>query len=449
MNTLALTDELWAELRAALTLDVETAGIIIARPSVASSLTLLARQIVWVPDEHYRRRERAALEIDSSGYVPALKRAADDSALALFFHTHPGGSPNPSAYDDAVDAQLEEPFRLRTRQSIYGSLILAGSESAPRFSGRLIRNGSASQLERVRVVGRKLQLLTLDESTIDNALFDRQIRAFGVQGQRALSQLRVGIVGAGGTGSAVFEQIVRLGVGDVAVFDDDLVTSTNLTRIHESGQADIDAPKVNVADRSASRIGLGTRVTAIPHRITELESAKALRDCDVVFGCTDDNRGRAILSRLAYWYLIPVIDSAFVVDTADGAVRGLFGRVTPVFPGAACLFCRGRIDQTQLMSEGLHADERDRLAAEGYVPGLADPDPSVGVYTTLIASLAVSELLDWLFGFSAEPPTEILVRLHDRAISRIFAAPQTDHYCADLSVWGRGDSDPFLEQVWP
>jgi hypothetical protein len=49
-----------------------------------------------------------------------------------------------------------------------------------------------------------------------------------------------------------------------------------------------------------------------------------LTHCDVVLGCADDNRGRAILSRLAYFYLVPVFDTAFLVDTDRGAVRGLF-----------------------------------------------------------------------------------------------------------------------------
>jgi hypothetical protein len=147
--------------------------------------------------------------------------------------------------------------------------------------------------------------------------------------------------------------------------------------------------------------------------------------------------------------LIPVFDTAFLVDTDGDHVRGLFGRVTTVAPGTACLFCRGRIDQAQLAAEALPEDERERLAAEGYVPGLGDPDPSVGAYTTLVGALAVSELLDRLFGFSGdEPPSELLARVHDRALSTTTAKPLEGHYCGDRSVWGRGDVEPLLEQMW-
>jgi molybdopterin/thiamine biosynthesis adenylyltransferase len=448
--TIAFPEPLWAELCQPLDLDVETAAVVVARPARSDGRsTLLARSIHWVPESAYRRRERLGLEIASSGYVPALKLAAEDEAVAIFFHTHPGGDPAPSEYDLVVDEQLRDLFQLRTEQTLYSSLILGGSAARPRFSGKVFTDGEESTLERVRVVGGRLRLLTHARNHVDAEVFDRQIRAFGRDGQALLASLRVGVVGVGGTGSAVFEQLVRLGVGEITVIDDDAVTTTNLTRIHESGMGDLDRLKVDVARAAAERIGLGTNVRAVSGRITALDVAKALVHCDVVFGCTDDNRGRAILSRLAYWYLIPVFDTAFLVDTAGDQVRGLFGRVTTVAPGTACLFCRNRIDQAQLAAEALPVDERARLAAEGYVPGLGEPDPSVGTYTTLTGTLAVCELLDRLFGLSGDdPPSELLARLHDRMLSTTRAMPREGHYCADRSVWGRGDTEPFLEQLW-
>lgn len=448
MTTLALTNQHWDELLTALSLDIESAAVVWARRSEGEELTLLARSVKWVPDELYLRRERTALEIVSLGYFPALKHAADDGAVALFFHTHPGGLPTPSEYDEAVDTQLAEPFRLRTRQDMYGSFILGGTPQRPMWQGSVGTSETELRIDRLRIVGDRIRLFTTATADAGEAIFDRQIRAFGTEGQALLSQLRVGVVGLGATGSTVFEHLVRLGVGSLIICDDDLVSESNLTRIHEVGRVDIGTLKVNVAEAMAARVGLGTRVRALPKRITHLEAASALRDCDVIFGCTDDNRGRAILSRLAYWYLVPVIDTAFLVDTEAGRVRGLFGRVTPVHPGVPCLFCRGRIDPGQLMGESLPPEERERLAAEGYVPGLGEPDPSVGAYTTLAASFAVAELLDRLFGFSDAKSTELLIRVHDRAISRIAAQSKEGHYCVDTGTWGRGDTEPFLEQLW-
>lgn len=448
MTTLALPEDLWKALLSPLELEVETAAVIIAR-HVVDTDTLLVRRVHWVPDTAYLRREALSLEIASTGYVPALKLAAEDDAVAIFFHTHPNGDPDPSKYDLVVDEQLRSVFQLRTGRETYASFILGGTREAPRFSGRVFAGEDERPLGRVRSVGDRLTLLVSAGGDVDETHFDRQIRAFGRDGQALLGALRIGIVGVGGTGSTVFEQVARLGVGEIVVVDDDVLTESNLTRIHESAAAQVNQPKVTVAADAATRIGLGTRVTTLDSRITAIEAARALRGCDAVFGCTDDNRGRAILSRLAYWYLLPVFDTAFLVDSDGQHVRGLFGRVTTVVPGTACLFCRGRIDQAQLAAEALSDEERERLAAEGYVPGLGDPDPSVGSYTTLVGATAVSELLDRLFGLSGDaPPSELLLRVHDRAVSTTTTQPHDGHYCADRSFWGRGDVDPFLEQMW-
>jgi tRNA A37 threonylcarbamoyladenosine dehydratase len=49
-----------------------------------------------------------------------------------------------------------------------------------------------------------------------------------------LSNLNVGIVGAGGTGSALAEQLIRLGIGNLIVIDDDVFKSSNINRVYGS-----------------------------------------------------------------------------------------------------------------------------------------------------------------------------------------------------------------------
>lgn len=60
----------------------------------------------------------------------------------------------------------------------------------------------------------------------------------------------------------------------------------------------------------------------------------ALRDvlkaCSVIFGCTDDHDGLLLLNRLAYFYLIPVLDMEWAIDPAPAGagLRDLTGRMT-------------------------------------------------------------------------------------------------------------------------
>lgn len=301
----------------------------------------------------------------------------------------------------------------------------------------------------VRVAGWRLLLPDGDDGA--ELVFDRQIRAFGAAGQRVLAHLRVGIVGAGGTGSAVFEQLVRLGIGDILIIDPDVINDdgSNVTRVYGSTMADIGQPKVSLAQRNADRIGLGTKVSAIRGTINDEATARLLTGCDVVVGCTDDNRGRVTLGRIATWYLVPVIDMGVKLTSADGTLLGIEGRVTVIEPGDGCLQCRGRINAAALQSEVLNPVEREQRVHEGYAAGLEDRDPAVVSFTTGVASHAVSELLHRVFGFDdGRPPGELIIQFHRRGIRRNTRPAKPGHWCVDPANQGAGDTVPFLGTTW-
>jgi molybdopterin/thiamine biosynthesis adenylyltransferase len=450
MPTLALREEHWQVIVEMLELPVETGGFILAGITYdEDDLTLFGRTLHWVPDEHYAERGRDGLAIASRWYWPLFGRAQRDDAVPIFIHTHPEARPKPSIRDEAADRGLWANAIARSRAPFYVSLIVGGTSEKPTFTGRIYdADGRVTPLARLRVIGRRLRLLLaagLGDPEIDAELYDRQILAFGEAGQKLLARLRVGVVGAGGTGSAVFEQLVRIGITNITTIDDDVVTRTNLTRIHESGRSDVGRSKVEVMYRAAGRIGLGTKVDPVEGRITDPATGARLRHLDVIFGCTDDEKGRNLLSRLALTHLIQVFDLAFAVDpNEDGTIRGLTGRLTVLLPGQACLLCRGRITAEGLMAEDLDPEERRRRAGEGYVPGLDENDPAVCAYTTLIASYAVNELLDRLFAYSDGverfQSSEMLVMLADRRLGFNSRPASATHWCGDPDTVGRGDA---------
>lgn len=303
----------------------------------------------------------------------------------------------------------------------------------------------------VRVVGDMWRLLLPPGDSEPMPLFDRQVRAFGPDGQRVLRALRVGIVGAGGTGSALFEQLVRLGVGDIVIIDPDEINEdgSNVTRVYGSTMADIGAPKVDLAQRNSDSIGIGTKVTPIRGTINDEATARQLTDCDVIFGCTDDNRGRVTLSRLSTWYLIPIIDMGVKITSNAGRLHGIEGRVTVVEPGRGCLQCRGRVNAAALQSEVLNPTERAQRVDEGYAAGLDERDPAVIAYTTGTAAHAANELLHRLFALDQDTPSgELIIRFHARDIRRNTRAGRPDHWCTDTSHLGEGDVVPFVGTLW-
>lgn len=447
--TVAIPEGAWAELTSALSRREESAAVLCARAIQGSGgVTLLVRSVTWIPDAAYERREGDELMISSEGWVPALGSAARDRSAAIFVHTHPGAPARLSSKDRAVSGALEGPFRSRTSQPCFAHLVVGGSEEAPDVGGELLGAGNHPvPLRCVRVAGSRLRVIPPRESGIAavHAAFDRHVRAFGKDGQALLGMLRIGVVGCGGTGSAVIDQLARVGAGHLTIVDPKTLAEGNVTRVHGSFMEDVGRPKAEVLADYVRRINLGTEVVPLTGSVVKEEVARALCGCDAVFGCTDDNAGRAVLSRIAYWLLAPLIDVGVVVDVEAERVAGIYGRVTSCGPGAACLACRGRIDWRLADAEVLDPAEREQRAAEGYVAGLGEPDPSVVAYTTLVASLGVSELLAGLFGHEQkEPPSEVLALVDRRRLSVNTVSPRDGCYCTNPAFLGAGDAAPEL-----
>lgn len=458
-HTLVLPHALERQLHEAARLPVETGGVLLARIVTGKNgeLRLLGQKIIWTPDEAYLRRSRDELLVTSDGYVPALGEAEREGCMAFWLHTHPGeyGAPVSSIYDDKVDRQLADLFRLRTGSRFYGALIVSPRGESIAFSAALFpEEGAKEAIGRMWVVGDAFRLISAfdaREAPVPD-IYDRNVRAFGESIQSTLGQLRVGVVGAGGTGSAVCEQLVRLGVRHLRLFDPDTLTASNVTRVYGSTPTDVGREKVEIARDHLQRIAPDLECETFASMMTLEVTARELIDCDIVFGCTDDNAGRLVLSRLATFMLTPVIDIGVLLSSgANGHLTGIDGRITVLSPGAACLICRNRIDLARAAAELHTPEERQRLADEGYAPALGRVEPAVVAFTTAVAAAAVAELLERLIGYGPEPrPSEILLRWHEREISTNVVQPREGHYCDPQSgKLGRGETKPFLEQTWP
>lgn len=458
--TLVLPEALAKELRGFADGEIETAGVLLASvfQTTDGNYRILGRHLRLVPEKAYQVRDFDQLEISSDGYVDTLAEAEALKATAIWFHTHPGegSSARASDRDALVDEQLSDVFRLRTGQDFYGALVFAVKNGGLTFTGHLDDGNGRVRVSRLWSVGDRLTQIVASDSSIDRlaTTFDRNIRAFGGGIQQVLQEIHVGIVGCGGTGSSVAEQLVRLGVRYFHLVDPDVISESNLTRLYGSTSADVGTSKVDVLALHLRAIAPDAIVTTEASMITLRPAALGLAGLDLIFGCTDDNAGRLVLSRLSTYLLTPVIDCGVLLSSdrgANGELTGIDGRVTTLVPGAACLVCRGRIDLQRANSELLTPEERIRLVNEGYAPALQGIEPAVVTFTTLVAATAVSELLERLIGYGPDPrPTEVLLRIHDREISTNVMAPRRHHYCdPDTGKMGIGLTEPFLEQIWP
>lgn len=456
--TVTMTDEVYDELLSMATEPLEAAAVLLGHlvDTSEQSSRVVVTTVRHVPDDAYRVRGERELEITSEGYMHALAEANATNALAIWVHTHPGNGAvvRPSRHDDVVNADLQDVFALRSHPERYAWMVLGCTNGRLTFTGAL-QAGAADEARftRLNVVGTGFRRISAQDDADTGALpelFDRNIRALGFDVQKVISDLTVAVVGVGGTGSAVVEQLVRLGVRRLMMIDPDTLSLSNITRVYGSTPHDVGRPKVDVIARHLMRIAPDLHVRPVQGTITTERVARELLGADVVFGCTDDNAGRLRLSRLPYYYGIPVIDCGVLLNSdADDVIDGIFGRVTTIHPGSACLVCRDRVDLAMAEAELRPPEEQQRLEREDYAPALPGVEPALVTFTTMTASWAVSELLERLIGYGEQPaPSELLLRVHDRKVSVNSDHPADGHYCHPATTLAY-DEDMFLGMNWP
>lgn len=456
--TLVLPPQLAAAAESMLRVNLETGAVLGARivRTEGGDLRLLGIGIWEVPDDAYVLRKSDELIVASEGFVPPLAEIETMGAMAIWLHTHPGdgASPRPSDRDFKVDRRLADVFRLRTNAPFYGALIVSRAGDGVRFAGHIDDGQAGTPIDRLWLVGPELRLSWHDALRGSPALgaeYDRQIRAFGADIQEVISHLSIAVVGCGGTGSAVAEQLVRMGARQLDLYDPDDVSSSNLTRLYGSRPADVGRAKTDVVAEHLRTVAPDARIGTHTSAITTESVARHLVGADIVFGCTDDNAGRLVLSRFSTYFLTPVVDvGVLLTSDARGTIDGIHGRITVLHPGAACLVCRGRVDLQRAAVELRSTEEQASLAAEGYAPAMPGVEPAVVSFTSWVASVAVSELLERLIHYGPRPvPNEILIRAHDREMSTNHAEPKDGHYCSpDGAKLGLGVTVPFLDQAW-
>ena len=143
----------------------------------------------------------------------------------------------------------------------------------------------------VVLLGHQLKLLNPPEATAVGRLA-RQSDVLGPCGVETLANLRVAVVGLGGTGSQTALALGYLGVGELLLLDDDIVEESNLNRLVTAGCADLGAPKSLVARRRLREIDPGLEVRAMSGVTLHGDHAE-LVGVDAIFGCVDDDGRRA------------------------------------------------------------------------------------------------------------------------------------------------------------
>jgi len=109
----------------------------------------------------------------------------------------------------------------------------------------------------------------------------------GVEGQTALLDAKVLVVGAGGLGSPALLYLAAAGVGTIGIIDGDVVDRTNLQRQIIHGTEALNRAKVESAHKRLTDLNPGIRIE--PHRelLSAANAAERIQPYDFVIDGTD------------------------------------------------------------------------------------------------------------------------------------------------------------------
>jgi hypothetical protein len=374
---------------------VESCAIgFVHRAGGSGGLRYTVQTIMHAPDDAYLERTAVRASLTPEFMLAVANRARAMDAGVLLMHTHPGADPLEgfSGVDDEGEHALAGYFKSRLRNHDHFAAVVTRSRVHMRELGC---GAAVAPLG----VGPSLRHYAENQTDQADARYDRQVRAFGREGQVAVREASVAIIGLGGTGSIVAHQLAHLGVGKLLLIDHDTVDESNLNRLLGATPADVGRPKVDVACRAVKTINPQAACDALRGDVVDAAVAEQLAGVDFIFGCTDSMASRAVINQLAYQYLIPAIDMGVAINAASGKISSVTGRVQMLAPGLGCLVCGDGLDGQQVRWEMMSVAQR---RADPYFSGASIPQPAVMPLNGTVTSAAVTMFLSALTSYPGE-----------------------------------------------
>lgn len=198
--------------------------------------------------------------------------------------------------------------------------------------------------------------------------------------QRRISTATVVLIGAGGIGSIVAENLVAGGVSHLIALDDDEVRLHNLNRQYSYGVDDVGRPKVDVLGERLHRLAPGLAYQGVRRRINEdLDLDVLTGPVDILLLGADEP---ADIDAIVWRWCVR--HGVAMMQAAVGHERGFWGPL--LVPNRHCLDCAMR-QRDRALSPTDRSIER----------ALVRPTPwSLGATNSIIAAWAAHDLLQFL-----------------------------------------------------
>jgi len=175
----------------------------------------------------------------------------------------------------------------------------------------------------------------------------------GIEGQQAMLDAHVLIIGAGGLGSPAALYLAASGVGHITLVDHDDVDLTNLQRQIAHATSRVGQPKVHSATQAIHDINPEVQVRCIQARADAALLDEMVSQATVVLDCCDNYRTRQNVNAACVKHQIPLVAGAII--RFDGQIT-VFDPRSETSPCYACLFSpEENFEEVQCSSMGVFA----------------------------------------------------------------------------------------------
>ncbi len=150
-----------------------------------------------------------------------------------------------------------------------------------------------------------------------NNFFSRNIGSVTRDQQRRLQNSTVTVIGCGGLGGYVIEELTRLGICNLKICDPDTFSASNINRQLYAQVETLGQYKAEVAAKRVKALHGQTSVLAVTNTFQE-STEPLFANTEVVVDCLDNIEGRCDLAALCNQQKIPLV---------HGAVQQWYGQI--------------------------------------------------------------------------------------------------------------------------
>ena len=169
--------------------------------------------------------------------------------------------------------------------------------------------------------------------------YERQIKLpeIGVSGQNKLAEAKVLIIGAGGLGCPVLQNLAAAGVGEIGIVDGDIVDETNLHRQLLYTPDDCGKKKVEVAAAAVLKQNPQIRINAYADYFSIQNCRQIVSDYHLIVDCSDNAQARYLINDIAVEKKIPMVYAS--IHKFEGQLSVFNYQNGPTY---RCLFPEGK-----------------------------------------------------------------------------------------------------------